>query len=35
MFEEDQEKQDIYTAEHHTDERITASDSGAIYSDLL
>ena len=34
-FREDQEKQWIVTVEHKTDERITASDSGAIYSDLL
>jgi hypothetical protein len=34
-FREDQEKQDVVAVEHHTDERITASDSGAIYSDLL
>lgn len=34
-FREDQEHQDIIAVEHHTDERITASDSGAIYSDLL
>jgi hypothetical protein len=34
-FREDQEKQDVFAAEHHTDERITASDAGAIYSDLL
>lgn len=34
-FREDQEHQDVLTAEHHTAEQITASDSGAIYSDLL
>jgi hypothetical protein len=34
-FREDQEHQDIIAVEHHTDERITASDSGAIYTDLL
>jgi hypothetical protein len=33
-FREDQEKQDIFTAEHWTDERITASDAAAIYSDV-
>lgn len=35
VFREPQRKQDVFTTEHHTDERITASDSGAIYSDLL
>jgi len=34
-FNEAQRKQDIFAVEHHTDERITASQSGAIYSDLL
>lgn len=34
-FREDQEHQDVIACEHYTDERITSSDSGAIYSDLL
>lgn len=34
-FREDQEHQDIIAVEHHTDERITASESGAVYTDLL
>lgn len=34
-FRENQEHQDVIAVEHHTDERITASDSGAVYTDLL
>jgi len=35
VFREDQEKQDVFSAEHWTDERITASDAGGIYSDVI
>lgn len=34
-FREDQEHQDVVTAQHYTAEQVTASDAGAIYSDLL
>lgn len=34
-FREDQEHQDVITAQHYTAEQITASDAGACYSDLL
>jgi hypothetical protein len=34
-FREDQEHQDVITAQHYTAEQVTASDAGACYSDLL
>ncbi len=34
-FREKQEKQNVYTAEHHTDEVITASEAGAVLADVV
>jgi hypothetical protein len=35
VFREDQERQDVYTANEYTDEIITASDAGAIIYDAV